>query len=83
MCHIRYATYHIGKMICSHYIDHINYLKKTLDIYDENILRGMGFELEIESSNFCEILELHSHVIPEFYRNQRFDRRASVYILDD
>ena len=69
----------------SHYIDHIIYLKKTLDIYDENILRayGMGFELDIESSNFCEILDLHGHVIPEFYRNQRVYRRASVYYSDD
>ena len=59
--------------------------KKTLDIYDENILRanGMGFELDIESSNICEILDLHGHVIPEFYRNQRVYRRALVNSSDD
>lgn len=62
-----------------------NLSKKTLDIYDENILHayGMGFELDIESSNFCEILDLHGHVIPEFHRNQRVYRRASVYYSID
>ena len=55
------------KKVCPHKIDHIINQSKTLDIYDENILRayGVGFEIEVQSSNFCEILESHGHVISQ------------------